>query len=63
MYLVNVNKNTFGSGVQAIALSQDGRQVGSMGVGFMGIRIHCMRTRNAGLFEGVHRRRYRFMMV
>ncbi|KAJ3925734.1 MAG: hypothetical protein NXY57DRAFT_1043856 [Lentinula lateritia] len=27
MYLVNVNNNTFGSGVQAIALSQDGRQV------------------------------------
>ncbi|KAJ3860090.1 hypothetical protein EV359DRAFT_67602 [Lentinula novae-zelandiae] len=26
MYLVNVNNNTFGSGVQAIALSQDGRQ-------------------------------------
>ncbi|KAJ3926917.1 MAG: hypothetical protein NXY57DRAFT_675520 [Lentinula lateritia] len=63
MYLVNFNNLSFGCGVQAIALSQDGRQVGSMGVGFMGIRIHCMRTRNAGLLEEVQRRRYRFTMV
>ncbi|GAW09079.1 carbohydrate esterase family 8 protein [Lentinula edodes] len=36
MYIVNVN-NTFGLGVQVIALSQDGRQVDFMGVYLKGI--------------------------